>query len=277
MLKKLRAAMGGEVKYAVSGGAPLGRRLGHFFRAIGLIVLEGYGLTETTAPAMIARPDSIRIGKVGRLLPGCGIKINDDGEILLRGSNTLRGYFKNPVATAEAFDGDWFRTGDIGQLDEDGFLTITGRKKEILVTAGGKNVAPAPIEDPLRANPLIGQAVVIGDQKPFISALISLDPEMLPIWLKNQGIDRELTLAEAAKLPVVLAEIQRAVDRVNKDFSKAESIRKFAILDVELSETSGHITPSLKVKRNVVVSDFAKIIDEIYESNTPTATTSIID
>jgi len=275
--KKLRAAMGGEVKYAVSGGAPLGKRLGHFFRAVGLIVLEGYGLTETTAPAMIARPNSISIGKVGQLLPGCGIKINEDGEILLRGTNTLRGYFKNPQATAEAFEGDWFKTGDVGQLDEDGFLTITGRKKELLVTAGGKNVAPAPIEDPLRANPLIGQAVVIGDKKPFIAALISLDPEMLPIWLKNQGVDRPVTLAEAGKLPVVVAEIQRAVDAVNKNFSQAESIRKFAILEVELSEASGHITPSLKVKRNVVLKDFEKTVDEIYGDNVDTAATSIVD
>jgi long-chain acyl-CoA synthetase len=270
---KLRKAMGGQVKYAVSGGAPLGDRLGHFFRAVGLLVLEGYGLTETTAPAMIARPDAIRIGKVGQLLPGCGIKIADDGEILLRGTNVLRGYWKNPEATSAAFSDDWFKTGDIGQLDEDGFLSITGRKKELLVTAGGKNVAPAPLEDPLRANPLVGQAVVIGDNKPFIAALISLDPEMLPIWLKNQGIDRPLTLAEAAKSPVVLKEIQEAINKVNKNFSQAEQIRKFVILDQELSEASGHITPSLKVKRNVVVQDFASEISEIYE---PHADTGVI-
>jgi long-chain acyl-CoA synthetase len=263
--RKLRAAMGGRVRFAVSGGAPLGPRLGHFFRAIGLIVLEGYGLTETTAPAMIARPDAIKIGKVGQLLPGCGIKVNEDGEILLRGTNTLRAYWRNPEATAESFEGDWFRTGDIGELDSEGFLSITGRKKELIVTAGGKNVAPAPMEDPLRADPLIGQAVVIGDQKPFVAALISLDPEMLPIWLKNQGIDRQVSLAEAAKLPIVLKAVQEAVNRVNKNFSQAESIRKFAILDVELTEASGHITPSLKVKRNLVITDFAEQINEIYQ------------
>ncbi len=263
--RKLRAAMGGRVRFAVSGGAPLGPRLGHFFRAIGLIVLEGYGLTETTAPAMIARPDAIKIGKVGQLLPGCGIKINEDGEILLRGTNTLRSYWRNPEATAESFEGDWFRTGDIGELDSEGFLSITGRKKELIVTAGGKNVAPAPMEDPLRADPLIGQAVVIGDQQPFVAALISLDPEMLPIWLKNQGIDRQVSLAEAAKLPIVLKAVQEAVNRVNKNFSQAESIRKFAILDVELTEASGHITPSLKVKRNLVITDFAEQIHEIYQ------------
>ena len=262
--RKLRAAMGGQVRYAVSGGAPLGARLGHFYRAIGLIVLEGYGLTETTAPAMIGRPDSLRIGKVGRVLPGTGIKIADDGEIWLRGNNILRGYWRNPEATKAAMEGEWFKTGDIGELDEDGFLTITGRKKELLVTAGGKNVAPAPLEDPLRADPLVGQAVVIGDQKPFIAALISLDAEMLPIWLANNGADKNMTLAQAAKSPIVLAEIQKAIDRVNRHFSRAESIRKFVVIDRELTEESGHLTPSLKIKRDAVLRDFAPAIAEIY-------------
>jgi long-chain acyl-CoA synthetase len=261
---KIRDAMGGKVKYAVSGGAPLGVRLGHFYRAIGLIVLEGYGLTETTAPAMIARPESIRIGKVGRLLPGCGIKINPDGEILLRGSNVMLGYHNNPAATAEAIQDGWFRTGDIGALDEDGFLTITGRKKELLITAGGKNVAPAPMEDPLRADPLIGQAVVIGDAKPFIAAFISLDSEMLPIWLGSHGLNKELTVAEASHLPEVMAEVQAAVDRVNKTVSKAEAIRKFVILEQELTQESGHVTPSLKIKRNVVLEDFADLAAQMY-------------
>lgn len=264
--KKLRAAMGGQVKFAVSGGAPLGARLGHFYRAIGLIVLEGYGLTETTAPAMIGRPDSLKIGKVGRVLPGTGIKIADDGEIWLRGNNILRGYWRNPEATAAAMDGEWFKTGDIGELDEDGFLSITGRKKELLVTAGGKNVAPAPLEDPLRADPLIGQAVVVGDKRPFIAALISLDSEMLPIWLANNGADKNMTLAQAAKSPIVLAEIQKAIDRVNRHFSRAESIRKFVVIDQELTEESGHLTPSLKIKREAVLRDFAPAITEIYGS-----------
>ena len=261
---KIRDAMGGQVNYAVSGGAPLGVRLGHFYRAIGLVVLEGYGLTETTAPAMIARPESIRIGKVGRLLPGCGIKINDDGEILLRGSNVMRGYWHNPAATKETFENEWFKTGDIGQLDEDGFLTITGRKKELLITAGGKNVAPAPMEDPLRADPLIGQAVVIGDNRPFIAAIITLDPEMLPLWLASHGLHKNLTLAEASKNPVVYAEVEAAVARVNKTVSKAEEIKKFVILDCEINESTGHITPSMKVKRNVVLQDFADVVEEIY-------------
>ena len=264
--KKLRAAMGGQVKYAVSGGAPLGARLGHFYRAIGLIVLEGYGLTETTAPAMIGRPDSLKIGKVGRVLPGTGIKIAEDGEIWLRGNNILRGYWRNPEATAAAMEGEWFKTGDIGELDDDGFLSITGRKKELLVTAGGKNVAPAPLEDPLRADPLVGQAVVIGDKRPFIAALISLDAEMLPIWLANNGADKNMTLAQAAKSPIVLAEIQKAIDRVNRHFSRAESIRKFVVIDQELTEESGHLTPSLKIKREAVLRDFAPAIAEIYGS-----------
>ncbi|BDS50577.1 hypothetical protein RKACHI23_08390 [Rhodoluna lacicola] len=264
--KKLRAAMGGRVKYAVSGGGPLGARLGHFYRAIGLTVLEGYGLTETTAPVSIGRPNKLRIGKVGLMLPGTGIKIADDGEILLRGNNILRGYWRNPTATAAAFDGEWFKSGDIGEIDDEGFISITGRKKELIVTAGGKNVAPATLEDPLRANPLVGQAIVIGDQKPFVAALISLDPEMLPIWLGNNGLDKSLSLAQAAKEPKVLAEIQIAVDRVNKNFSKAESIRKFTIIGQELSEETGHLTPSLKIKREVVMRDFGPAIDEIYQS-----------
>ena len=264
--KKLRAAMGGDVKFAVSGGAPLGSRLGHFFRAIGMVVLEGYGLTETTAPASIGRPNNVKIGKVGTMLPGNGVKIADDGEILLRGVNILRGYWKNPEATAAAIQDGWFKSGDIGELDEDGFLSITGRKKELIVTAGGKNVAPTALEDPLRANPLIGQAVVIGDQKPFVAALISLDTEMLPIWLANHGADKTMSLSDAAKSPLVLAEVQVAVDRVNKHFSKAESIRKFVIIDRELTEESGHLTPSLKVKRDVVIRDFAPAVEEIYET-----------
>jgi long-chain acyl-CoA synthetase len=262
--KKIRAAMGGKLMYAISGGAPLGSRLGYFFAGIGLTVLEGYGLTETTAPAMIARPSQVKIGKIGRVLPGCGVKIAADGEILLRGNNIMRGYWRNPQATSATFEGDWFKSGDIGELDDDGFLTITGRKKELLVTAGGKNVAPAGLEDPLRAHPIIGQVVVVGDKKPFVSALVSLDSEMLPVWLKNHGGNEKLTVAEAAKDPKVLAEIQTAVDRVNKSFSTAESIRKFVVIDAELTEASGHLTPSLKIKREAVARDFAKEIAELY-------------
>lgn len=273
---KLRAAMGGKVTHAISGGAPLGPRLGHFFRAIGLSVLEGYGLTETTAPAMIGRPSTgIKIGKVGKMLPGCGIKIADDGEIWLRGFNIMRGYWRNPTATTETMDGEWFKTGDIGELDEDGFLSITGRKKELIITAGGKNVSPAILEDPLRANPLIGQAVVIGDKKPFVAALVSLDKEMLPMWLGNNGGDANQSLEEAAKSELVLKEVQRAVDEVNKLVSKAESIRKFAIINTELTEESGHLTPSLKIKRNVVLNDFSPVVDEIYNTGPTTVEAAV--
>jgi long-chain acyl-CoA synthetase len=174
------------------------------------------------------------------------------------------GYHNNPAATAEAIVDGWFHTGDIGALDDDGFLTITGRKKELIITAGGKNVAPAPMEDPLRADPLIGQAVVVGDNKPFVACLISLDGEMLPIWLASHGLNGEMTIPEAATHPAIIAEVQAAVDRVNKTVSKAEAIKKFVILDTELTQESGHITPSLKVKRKAVTEDFAAQIAEIY-------------
>lgn len=272
--KKLRAAMGGKVKYAVSGGAPLGERLGHFFRSIGLIVLEGYGLTETSAPAMIGRATDAKIGKVGRVLPGCAVKIADDGEILLKGSNVLRGYWKNPEATKATMEGEWFKTGDIGELDDEGFITITGRKKELIVTAGGKNVAPTALEDPLRASPIIGQAVVIGDQRPFVAALLSLDPEMMPVWLANNGQPSDLTLAQAAKNPRVLQELQKAVDEVNATVSNAEAIKKFEVIESELTEKSGHLTPSLKIKREAVTRDFAPIIEQIY-GGSPTTSDAI--
>jgi long-chain acyl-CoA synthetase len=272
--KKLRAAMGGQVKYAVSGGAPLGDRLGHFFRSIGLVVLEGYGLTETSAPAMIGRPSDAKIGKVGRVLPGCAVKIADDGEILLKGSNVLRGYWKNPEATKAAIQDGWFRTGDIGDLDEEGFISITGRKKELIVTAGGKNVAPTALEDPLRASPIIGQAVVIGDQRPFVAALLSLDPEMMPVWLANNGQPADLTLQQAAKNPRVLQELQKAVDEVNATVSNAEAIKKFEVIDSELSEKSGHLTPSMKIKREAVSRDFSPLIDKIY-GGAPTTSDAI--
>ena len=262
--KKLRAAMGGRVKYAISGGGPLGARLGHFYRAIGLIVLEGYGLTETTAPVTIGRPGNLKIGKVGFALPGCAVQIAEDGEIWLKGTNVLKSYWNNKEATKATFDGEWFKTGDIGTLDEDGFLAITGRKKELIITAGGKNVAPALLEDPLRANPLISQAVVIGDAKPFVSVLLSLDEEMLPMWLENNGVKEKLSLDQARNNPLVLAEVSKAIESVNLNFSTAESIRKFAILPQDLTEKSGHLTPSLKIKRGVVNDDFNNLVEDIY-------------
>ncbi|MGA0565790.1 AMP-dependent synthetase/ligase [Rathayibacter sp. KR2-224] len=265
---KLRAAMGGNVRYAVSGSAPLGARLGHFFHSMGIKVLEGYGLTETTAPATVNLPQRSKIGTVGLPLPGVAIRIEDDGEILVRGVDVFKEYWNNPVQTAEAFEDGWFKTGDLGSLDEDGYLTITGRKKEIIVTAGGKNVAPAVLEDPIRANPLVGQVVVVGDQKPFIGCLITLDPEMLPVWLHNNGEDAAMPLEVAAKHPAVLAELQKAIDVANSHVSRAESIRKFVVLPTEFSEQSGHLTPKLSIKRNEILKDFAGEIESLY-SNSP--------
>jgi long-chain acyl-CoA synthetase len=271
---KLREAMGGNVAYAVSGSAPLGSRLGHFFHSLGVVILEGYGLTETTAPATVNLADKSKIGTVGPALPGVGVRLADDGEIEVRGINVFKEYWNNPEATAEAFsEGGWFRTGDIGSFDSEGFLTITGRKKEIIVTAGGKNVAPAALEDPIRANPIIGQVVVVGDQKPFISALITLDSEMLPTWLANNGLPADLSLADAAKNDAVRAEIQRAVDAANARVSRAESIRKFTVLESEWTEASGHLTPKLSIKRNVIMNDFADEISAIYDE--PVSTTNV--
>ena len=260
---KLRAAMGGQVMYAVSGGAPLGTRLGHFFRGIGVTVLEGYGLTETTAPATVNVPDRVKIGTVGAPLPGVGIRIADDGEILIHGHNVFAGYHNNDEATSAAIRDGWFHTGDIGELDEDGYLKITGRKKELLVTAGGKNVAPAGLEDRLRAHPLISQCIVVGDQKPFIGALLTLDSEMYPGWARNNGISGA-TFEQARTNEVVLAELQKAVDEANKSVSKAESIRKFAVLEGDFTEENGYLTPSLKLKRNVVLKDFHDQVEALY-------------
>ncbi|QTX04920.1 AMP-dependent synthetase/ligase [Agromyces archimandritae] len=261
---QLREAMGGRVKYAVSGSAPLGTRLGHFYRALGVNILEGYGLTETTAPASVNLPQKSKIGTVGPALPGIGFRLADDGEIEIRGVNVFKEYWNNPEATAAAFDGDWFKTGDLGSLDADGYLTITGRKKEIIVTAGGKNVSPAALEDPIRANPLISQVVVVGDQKPFIAALVTLDEEMLPTWLGNNGEDAGMSVAEAAVHPRVLAEVQRAIDQANELVSRAESIRKFTILDHDLTEDGGHLTPKLSIKRKVILEDFAEVVEGMY-------------
>lgn len=276
VFSKLREAMGGNVKYAVSGSAPLGPRLGHFYHALGITILEGYGLTETTAPASVNLPTKSKIGTVGPALPGNAIRLGDDGEIQVKGVAVFKEYWKNPEATADTFDGEWFKTGDIGSFDADGFLTITGRKKEIIVTAGGKNVAPAALEDPIRANPLVGQVVVVGDQKPFISALVTLDSEMLPVWLNNNGEDAGMTLEEASTNAAVLAEVQRAVDAANENVSRAESIRKFTILTSELTEESGHLTPKLSIKRNIILQDFAPLIEAMYSGAPATEGHSIV-
>jgi long-chain acyl-CoA synthetase len=262
---KLRAALGGRCLGAISGGAPLGERLGHFFRGIGVTVYEGYGLTETTAAAAVNHDDALRIGTVGRPLPGVSAAIADDGEILLRGGVVMRGYWKNEDATREAIDAEgWFHTGDIGEIDSDGFLKITGRKKEILVTAGGKNVAPAVLEDRLRSHRLISQCIVVGDQRPFIAALITLDEEALPQWLESKGKPKDQTAEQVREDPELHAEIESAVQDANRAVSQAEAIKKFRILGTDFTEDNGMLTPSLKLKRAVVMKEFDDEVEKLY-------------
>jgi long-chain acyl-CoA synthetase len=263
---KLRAALGGRCGGAISGGAPLGERLGHFFRGMGVTVFEGYGLTETTAAAAVNHDAALKIGTVGRPLPGVDAAIADDGEVLLRGGIVMRGYWKNEQATREAIDADgWFHTGDIGELDTQGFLRITGRKKEILVTAGGKNVAPAVLEDRLRAHKLVSQCIVVGDQRPFIGALITLDAEALPAWLRTTGKDPSLTPQQLREDPDLLAELDRAVADANKAVSHAEAIKKFRVLTDDFTEDNGTLTPSLKLKRAVVMKEYGNEVEALYQ------------
>ncbi len=263
--RRLRAAVGGRVKFAISGGAPLGERLGHFFRGAGITVLEGYGLTETSAAAVVNRPNRNKIGTVGLPIPGTTVRIADDGEILIGGPTVFRGYWRNEEATAAALDSDGLmRTGDIGSLDGEGFLTVSGRKKELIVTASGKNVAPAVLEDRLRAHPLISQCMVVGDNRPFIACLVTLDTDALDFWKQQHGKPASATPSDLADDPELIAEVQAAVDDANKAVSRAESIRKFRILSSDFTEASGHLTPSLKVKRSVVMKDFAAEIEILY-------------
>ncbi|QIY55091.1 long-chain fatty acid--CoA ligase [Streptomyces sp. RPA4-5] len=263
---KLRAVLGGRATHAISGGAPLGERLGHFYRGIGFTVLEGYGLTESCAATAFNPWDRQKIGSVGQPLPGSVVRIADDGEVLLHGEHLFTEYWNNPSATKEALSDGWFHTGDLGTLDEDGYLAITGRKKEILVTAGGKNVAPAVIEDRIRAHALIAECMVVGDGRPFIGALVTLDEEFLPRWAEEHGHPAGVTPAQLADDPALLAAVQRAVDDGNAAVSKAESVRKFRILPTQFTEESGHVTPSLKLKRNVVAKDFAEDIEALYRA-----------
>jgi len=260
---RLRAALGGRCQYAVSGGAPLGDRLGHFYRGIGLVVLEGYGLTETTAALTANRPDAIKVGSVGQPLPGTEVRVADDGELLFRGGQVFAGYWNNEDATHEVLERDgWLHTGDIGEIDEEGFVRITGRKKEILVTAGGKNVAPSVLEDRVRAHPLVSQCLVVGDGRPFIAALVTIDPESFPTWAEAHGKTGELR--DLLDDPDLRAEVQRAVDDANAAVSRAESIRKFAVLADDWTEEGGQLTPSLKLKRNVVVRELREEISALF-------------
>ena len=260
---KIRAAMGGAVEAAISGGAPLGARLGHFYRGAGITILEGYGLTETTAGATLNLTKNIRVGSVGRPIPGTTIKIADDGEVLIKGPIVMRGYWQNDSANQEVFDGQWFKSGDLGRLDDEGFLYITGRKKELIVTAGGKNVAPAVLEDRLRAHPLVSQCMVVGDNQPFIASLITIDQDMLKGWIAANS-KTGATVATLINDPDLIAVIQTAVDEANKAVSKAESIRKFAILANDFTIAGGELTAKLSLKRHVIAEKYATEITALF-------------
>jgi long-chain acyl-CoA synthetase len=260
---RLRAALGGRCRYAVSGGAPLGDRLGHFYRGIGVTVLEGYGLTESTAALTVNRPDALKIGTVGQPLPGTAVRVADDGELLFRGGQVFAGYWGNEEATREVLDRDgWFHTGDLGEIDEEGFVRITGRKKEILVTAGGKNVAPSLLEDRVRAHALVSQCLVVGDGRPFIAALVTIDPEAFGEWAASH--DKTGAVAANVGDPDLRAEVQQAVDQANAAVSRAESIRAFTILADDWTEEGGQLTPSLKLKRHVVLAQHRRDIADLF-------------
>jgi long-chain acyl-CoA synthetase len=264
---KLRAALGGDCHAAISGGAPLGARLGHFYRGVGLTVYEGYGLTETSAAITVNRVDDLKVGSVGKLLPGNSMRLSDDDELLVRGGVVFNGYWRNEEETRAVIEDGWFHTGDLGAIDDAGFLTIIGRKKEIIVTAGGKNVAPAILEDQLRAHPLISQAMCVGDAKPFVAALITIDPEAFGGWKERNGKDAAASVADLADDPDLMAEIDLAVKEANQAVSKAEAIRKFRILPVDFTEDTGELTPTLKVKRKVVAQKFATDIEALYSKD----------
>jgi long-chain acyl-CoA synthetase len=263
LYSKIRHTLGGRVEAAISGGAPLGARLGHFYRGAGITILEGYGLTETTAGATLNLSSALHIGSVGKPIPGTSVKIAEDGEVLIGGPIVMRGYWQNDGANQEAFDGKWFKSGDLGRLDDEGFLYITGRKKELIVTAGGKNVAPAVLEDRLRAHPLVSQCMVVGDNQPFIAALITIDPDMIKGWIAANN-KTGATVATLVNDPDLHAVIQTAVDEANKAVSKAESIRKFAILAEDFSIAGGQLTAKLSVKRHVVAQQYAETITALY-------------
>jgi long-chain acyl-CoA synthetase len=263
---KLRTALGGQVDYAWSAAAPLGTRLGHFFRGCGITVLEGYGLTETSPAASTNTPDKQKVGTVGRPIPGCTVKIAPDGEVLIKGHVVFQGYWNNEAATKAMIDDDgWLHSGDIGALDDEGFLTITGRKKDLIITAAGKNVAPAVLEDRLRAHWLVSQCLVVGDARPFIAALVAADPEALAQWKADNGKPEAATVAELHDDPDLLAEIQAAVNEANKAVSQAEAIKKFTLLDRDLTEAGGQLTPTFKVRRVIVMQQYAAQIASLYE------------
>jgi len=262
---KLRAAVGGRTEQIVSGGAPLGSRLGHFFRGVGMNPLEGYGLTETSSGVTLNVPGLQKVGSVGRPLPGWSVRIADDGEVLLKGASVFQGYWRNDAATQEAFDHDgWFHTGDLGALDDDGYLAITGRKKDLIVTAGGKNVAPSVLEDRVRAHWLVSQCVVVGDRRPYVGALLTLDAEVLPQWKRERGHPQDSPIDSLRENPELLAELQRAVDDANAAVSHAEAIKRFLVLGEDFTIEGGLLTSTLKVKRQKVIDRYAEEVDRLY-------------
>ncbi|MGN6781798.1 MAG: AMP-dependent synthetase/ligase [Marmoricola sp.] len=261
--RRLREALGGRCAYAVSGGAPLGERLGHFYRGIGITVLEGYGLTETTAAVTVNVPAAQRIGTVGRPLPGTAVRVAEDGELLFRGGQVFAGYWNDSAATAATLDAEgWLHTGDVGEVDVEGFVRVTGRKKEILVTAGGKNVAPSVLEDRIRAHPLVDQCMVVGDGRPYVAALVTIDPEAFRAWRHQHGLSG--SVADHVHDPALRAEVQAAVDDANKAVSKAEAVRRFAILPGAWTEEGGQLTPSLKLRRTVVAAECVDAVTDLY-------------
>ena len=261
--RAVRGALGPNIRYVACGGAPLSADLAHFFAGIGLPMIQGYGMTETAAPFTVTRVNDNKIGTVGQPAPGSSVRIADDGEVQVRGANVFRGYHNLPEKTAETFTADgWLKTGDLGSLDEDGRLTITGRKKDIIITAGGKNVSPIPMEEEIAKCPIVEHAVVVGDGRPFIGALVTLDPEGLASWLPTIGQPADLSLADAAALPQVREEIQPFVDRANATVSRAESVRKFVVLDAQFTQENSCLTPSLKVVRPAVNRVFSGAIDQ---------------
>lgn len=262
--RKIRAAFGGRTRWAISGGAALGPRLAHFFRGIGVTVLEGYGLTETTAAVTVNTRAATRIGSVGRALPGFEVRVADDREVLVRGGHVFDGYWRDAPATAAVLDANgWFHTGDLGSLDADGYLTITGRAKEILVTSSGKNVAPGPLEDLLCAHPLVSQAMVVGDGQASVAALLTLDAEAVADWLSRTKRPA-VPAAELVDDPAMLAELRTAVAAANATVSSAEAVKHIRLLPVDLTEESGHLTPTMKLKRSVVMVDFAADVEALY-------------
>ncbi|MBC9716935.1 long-chain fatty acid--CoA ligase [Streptomyces sp. TRM66268-LWL] len=262
--RRIRKELGGRLRYAISGGSPLDPRLSLFFYAAGIIIYEGYGLTETTAAATITPPLSPRPGTVGLPVPGTAIRIAEDGEVLIRGGIVFGAYWNNARATGETLDDGWFATGDLGELDEDGYLRITGRKKDILVTSGGKNVAPAVLEDRLRSRPPVGQCLVVGDNRPFIGALITLEPDAVTHWLSVRKMPADTPMSEVIEDERMIADVQRAVDYANEAVSRAESIRAFRLVEAEFTEENGLLTPSMKVKRGAVLRAYEGEIEELY-------------